>query len=77
MPYDKALTGSHPGGEDEHRFGGADRFGNNPNPRVVLNTVDARQGVTGHNVRYVLGFGLLAIVIAFAALLYFEFFPYG
>ncbi len=25
----------------------------------------ARQGVTGHNVRYVLGFGIAAIVIAF------------
>jgi len=24
-----------------------------------------RQGVTGHNVRYVLGFGLAAVVIAF------------
>jgi len=26
----------------------------------------ARQGVTGHNVRYVLGFGLAAVVVAFA-----------
>jgi hypothetical protein len=25
----------------------------------------ARQGVTGHNVRYVLGFGLAAVVVAF------------
>jgi len=25
----------------------------------------ARQGVTGHNVRYVLGFGLAAVVAAF------------
>jgi hypothetical protein len=25
----------------------------------------ARQGVTGHNVRYVLGFGLAAIIVAF------------
>jgi hypothetical protein len=25
----------------------------------------ARQGVTGHNVRYVLGFGLLGVVVAF------------
>jgi hypothetical protein len=29
-------------------------------------TQRARQGVTGHNVRYVLGFGLAGIVIAFA-----------
>lgn len=76
MPYDKAPTSSPAAGEDEHRFGNADRFGNNPTRRVVLSTVDARQGVTGHNVRYVLGIGLLAIVIAFAALLYFEFFPF-
>jgi hypothetical protein len=25
----------------------------------------ARQGVTGHNVRYVLGFGLAAVIVAF------------
>jgi hypothetical protein len=25
----------------------------------------ARQGVTGHNVRYVLGFGLIGVVVAF------------
>jgi hypothetical protein len=31
-----------------------------------LPTVEARQGVTGHHVRHVLGFGLAAIVIAFA-----------
>jgi len=27
---------------------------------------EARDGVTGHNVRYVLGFGLAGVVIAFA-----------
>ncbi len=31
-----------------------------------LPTVEARKGVTGHHVRHVLGFGLAAIVIAFA-----------
>jgi hypothetical protein len=31
----------------------------------VLPAQQARQGVTGHNARYVLGFGLAAIVIAF------------
>jgi hypothetical protein len=31
----------------------------------VVPTPRARQGVTGHNVRYVLGFGLAAIVVAF------------
>jgi hypothetical protein len=32
----------------------------------VRSTTQARQAVTGHNVRYVLGFGVLAIIIAFA-----------
>jgi hypothetical protein len=31
----------------------------------VLPAQDARQGATGHNVRYVLGFGILAVVVAF------------
>jgi hypothetical protein len=32
----------------------------------VKSTTEARQGVTGHNVRYVLAFGVLAIIVAFA-----------
>lgn len=31
----------------------------------VVPAQDARQGATGQNVRYVLGFGILAIIIAF------------
>jgi len=31
----------------------------------VLPAEDARQGATGQNVRYVLAFGMLAIVVAF------------
>jgi hypothetical protein len=31
----------------------------------VVPTDDARQGVTGHNVRYVLGFGIAGAVISF------------
>jgi hypothetical protein len=31
----------------------------------ILSRRSARQGVTGHNVRYVLGFSLAAVVIAF------------
>ena len=42
---------------------------------VVLDKVRARQGVTGHNVRYVLGFGLVAVIIALAIILFFNFFP--
>jgi hypothetical protein len=37
---------------------------------VVLSTDEARQGVTGHNVRYVLGFGLLGVIIAFGVVAY-------
>jgi hypothetical protein len=33
--------------------------------QTVVPTARARQGVTGHNVRYVLGFGIAAIVVAF------------
>ena len=32
---------------------------------IVTSTDDARAGVTGHNVRYVLGFGLAGVVLAF------------
>lgn len=34
----------------------------------VIPAKDARQAVTGHNVRYVLGFGLAGIVVIFAGL---------
>ena len=33
--------------------------------RVVLPKTEARQSVTGHNVRYVLAFSLIAVVAAF------------
>jgi hypothetical protein len=36
--------------------------------RPVLSKDAARQGVTGHNVRYVLGFGLAAVIIAFVVI---------
>jgi hypothetical protein len=36
--------------------------------RTVVPTQQARQGVTGHNVRYVLGIGLAAAIIAFVVL---------
>jgi len=34
--------------------------------RTEVATVRARQGVTGHNVRYVLGLSLICVVVAFA-----------
>jgi hypothetical protein len=45
----------------------------NDDDRTIVSKQEARQGVTGHNVRYVLGFGLVGIVIAFAVLYIFYF----
>jgi len=45
---------------------------NERNPRIVRSTTEAREGVTGHNVRYVLIVSLCGIVLLFAGLwLYF------
>jgi hypothetical protein len=41
---------------------------NVPPAPTVLPTDQARQGVTGHNVRYVLAFGLAGAVIGFMAI---------
>ena len=38
---------------------------------ITLSTEEARQGVTGHNVRRVLGWGLAGAVLAMAAVLTF------
>jgi hypothetical protein len=35
---------------------------------IVKSTDEARAGVTGHRVRYVLVFGLAGVILAFAAL---------
>ncbi|MGN6750858.1 MAG: hypothetical protein ACTHJS_19965 [Xanthobacteraceae bacterium] len=37
-----------------------------PERRPVIAAPQARQGVTGHNVRFVLGFSVAAVVIVFA-----------
>jgi hypothetical protein len=44
-----------------------------PEQRPELSKVEARQGATGHNVRYVLGFGLAAVIVAFIAIYLFYF----
>jgi len=41
--------------------------------RIVETPVQARQGVTGHNVRYVLAFGIGGVIAAFV-IIYFLFF---
>jgi len=47
-----------------------------PQSPVVENTTQARQGVTGHNVRYVLVFGLAGVIVAFT-IIYLMFFSRG
>jgi hypothetical protein len=37
-----------------------------PQPQQVVSAQQARQGATGHNVRYVLGFSIVGVVIVFA-----------
>jgi hypothetical protein len=44
----------------------SDQFPRQDASAPELNTTRARQGVTGHNVRYVLVFGLIGVVIVFA-----------
>jgi hypothetical protein len=41
--------------------------------RNVETAIQARQGVTGHNVRYVLAFGICGVIAAFV-IIYFLFF---
>jgi hypothetical protein len=36
------------------------------NDRTVLTATEARAAVTGHNVRYVLVFGTMAVIVLFA-----------
>jgi hypothetical protein len=36
--------------------------------RPVVPATRARQGVTGHNVRYVLGFGVVGVIVAFVVI---------
>jgi hypothetical protein len=56
MQYDDTKSGDH----IERRPG--------ERPAVVAN-ISERQGVTGHNVRYVLLFGIVGVVVAFAIIL--------
>lgn len=44
----------------------ARRSSNGPSVGETVSENEARQGVTGHNVRYVLGFGILGVVVLFA-----------
>jgi hypothetical protein len=41
--------------------------------RIVKSATESREGVTGHNVRYVLGVSLACIVVIFAGLWWYFF----
>jgi hypothetical protein len=56
MQFDNLSSGDH-----------VERPSDKP-PAVVAN-IPERQGVTGHNVRYVLLFGITGVVIAFGIIL--------
>jgi hypothetical protein len=45
-----------------------ERSDHQPEHSPVLTAQNARQGATGHNVRYVLGLGMLAVIVAFFAI---------
>lgn len=45
----------------------------NPKSRPTLSSNDARQGVSGQNVRYVLIFGTGSVIILFALIYFFYF----
>ena len=53
---------------DDSKSGDHLETGSEKAPAVIAN-IPERQGVTGHNVRYVLFFGLAAVIIAFGLLL--------
>jgi hypothetical protein len=40
---------------------------------IVTSTTQARAGVTGHNMRYVLVFGTVGVAVLFAALMIYSF----
>jgi hypothetical protein len=70
-PAPSDTPASSDGQRDRFEWSGERRF---EVEGPILNEVDARQGVTGHNVRYVLLFGLVAVIVAFAAILAFDFY---
>jgi hypothetical protein len=47
------------------------------NQRPVVTPTEARSGVTGHNVRYVLLYGLVGVVVAFAVVYFVVFSQHG
>lgn len=58
-PDSTELPDHHPDPTTQHRP---------VQPSTVVPTNEARQGVTGHNVRYVLVIGIAAVVVIFAGL---------
>ena len=71
MSSNDALVKTLPAANDQEN-----RSGDRGETPVVLDEVEARAAVTGHNVRYVLGFGLAGVIIAFAVILFFDLFHF-
>ncbi len=51
-------------------FGNPEMAPNDRTNRPVVTTTEARSGVTGHNVRYILIFGLGAVIVALGIIFY-------
>ena len=73
VSHDAPLKAPDPSSNRRERFEWSGEKGFEAE-RPVLDEVDARHGVTGHDVRYVLLFGLVAVIVAFAAILAFDFY---
>ncbi len=73
VSHEAPIKAPAPSGDRRERFEWSGEKGAEAES-PVLDAVEARQGVTGHNVRYVLLFGLLAVIVAFAAILAFDFY---
>jgi hypothetical protein len=71
MPSNDAPVKTPPAANDREN-----RYEDRAEAPVVLDEVEARAAVTGHNVRYVLGFGLAGVIIAFAVILFFDLFHF-
>jgi hypothetical protein len=74
-PLPPSRPAGHPPGPPggDRRPGEAIIMANNETHPTVRSTNQARQGVTGHNVRYVLFIGTAAVDVIFAALWFYYF----
>jgi hypothetical protein len=72
----RVIPGPHSPNRTEKTMATNSNPSSNQRPEVVT-TTEARGGVTGHNVRYVLVYGLVGVVVAFAAVYFVVFAQHG